>query len=355
MKTNFSKTLLLAAVAAGFISCSKSEPSAPAEVIPDIILDTDLGNSTDDVFALQALFSYQKMGRCDVLGVMQSRKVQKAKDLLDRFMHFYKADDIPIGLVEGEAQFFEIIPYYQLVDSLKADGNPLFEPTGIPLSSRLPAWKLYRKLLGEAADGSVTIVCVGMFTNLGLLLDSGADEYSPLSGKELVRQKVRNLDVMGGCFSPVLLRYQGNEVKFLETEYNIAGDIPMARKVIENWPGRINLYPLEEGTKFPSVHGDVLESYSWQPDNPLYQIYSRYDEWASGDVGQYLWDVVTTLHSILGEEMFQCTPQGYITIDDKGRTEFETDSDGNAHIISLNAYGVSNMWEVLNSLAAFHP
>ena len=72
-------------------------------------------------------------------------------------MHYYKADDVPLGVLPGEAQFFEMFPYYQLVDSLKADGTPLFPATGIPMQNRLPAWKLYRKLLAEAEDRSVVI------------------------------------------------------------------------------------------------------------------------------------------------------------------------------------------------------
>lgn len=347
---------VLAACLLGFVGCKKDTPSPTPEMeIPDIIFDTDLGNSTDDVFAMQALFAYQDAGYCKVKGVMQSRKLEKAKLLLDKFLHYYEADNVPLGLVEGEQQFFEIIPYYQLADSVKQDGKPLYESTGIPLSERLPAWKLYRKLLSEAEDNSISIVCVGMFTNLGLLVGSQADEYSPLSGKELIRKKVRRLDLMGGCFSPVPLRYSesGGIPKMLVAEYNIAGDIPLAQKVINDWPTEIHLLPLEEGINFPSVHNEILEQYSWKPDSPIYQIYRRYNEWGKGDVGQYMWDAITMFHTILGEEYFDCSPTGYINVNDEGHTEFVAAPGGNAHIISMNITCDYFIWKALDYIAAY--
>jgi len=340
------------------ISCTKqSDQPKPQADIPNIILDTDLGNSTDDAFAMQAMFTARSVGSCNVVGVIGSRKLEKAKKLLDCFMHYYHADDIPLGFAEGDEQYFEIIPYYQLVDSLKADGTPLFEPTGIPLSERLPGWKLYRKLLSEAEDASISIVCVGMFTNLGNLLDSQADEYSPLSGKELVKQKVKSLEVMAGCFSPVPLRYtkSGTVCQFLDVEYNIGGDIPLAKKVIQEWPVGLSIFPLEEGLHFPSVHDDILEDYRWQPESPIYQIYSHYDEWEKGDVGQYLWDAVTMFHAIDYFDIFLDTTSGFLHIDDDGRTTFTADSEGNAIIISMNKSSEYFIWQLFDQIALFNP
>jgi len=347
------------------ISCEKgSQPGQKAEDIPNIIFDTDLGNSTDDVLAMHAMFSSRDEGLCNVVGVMGNRQLGKAKDLLDRFLHYYDADDVPLGLVEGENQYFEIIPYYQLVDMHKSDGSPLFEPTGTPLSDRLPAWELYRKLLSEAPDNSITIVCVGMLTNLGLLLDSKPDKYSPLSGSELVKKKVKVLELMAGCFGTVPLRYtkSGSVCRFIEVEYNVGGDIPLAKKVIHGWPGKINVFPLEEGLHFPSNHDAILEQYKWLPDSPIYQIYSRYDEWAKGDVGQYLWDVITMLHAIFPQNVFMDSTPGYIYVDDSGKTIFLTDplgilADpiGDHKIISMNYTSETKIKMYLDYISMYSP
>ena len=64
----------------------------------------------------------------------------------------------------------------------------------------MESYKLYRKLLAESPDKSVTIASIGFVTSLSRLLQSGPDEYSPLNGVELVRKKVKELYAMGGVF-----------------------------------------------------------------------------------------------------------------------------------------------------------
>lgn len=325
-----------------------------SKIIPSVIFDTDLGNCTDDLFALHALFACQRNRLCKIAGIMQSRKQEESKSLLDRLMHYYEADDIPLGLVEGEEQYSDIVPYYQLVDSLKSDGTPLFEPTGISLSDRLPAWKLYRKLLSEAEDSSIVIICVGMYTNLGLLLESEADEYSPLSGRELVIRKVKSLDVMGCAFAPVPLRFtDDNGPKLLTVEYNISGDIPLAKKVIEEWPAIIHITPLEEGLSFPSVHDDILNAFSHQPMSPIYQVYSHYNEWTAGDVGQYLWDLLCTMHSLTPESDFSCSEEGFIQIADDGSSSFLPDTNGNCHIVRTDLSSVNVIFNAMKLFPNF--
>ena len=52
------------------------------------------------------------------------------------------------------------------------------------------AWRLYRQLLAAQPDASVTISSIGFTTNMELLLKSPPDQYSPLSGIDLVAAKV---------------------------------------------------------------------------------------------------------------------------------------------------------------------
>ncbi|MBR7094003.1 MAG: hypothetical protein IKI48_04330, partial [Prevotella sp.] len=42
--------------------------------IPLVILDTDMGSSTDDLFALQLLHRYEQEGYCRLLGVVVDRE-----------------------------------------------------------------------------------------------------------------------------------------------------------------------------------------------------------------------------------------------------------------------------------------
>ena len=331
----------------------------------NVIIDTDLGNCTDDLFAMQAAFALRAKGVCRILGVMQDCGEEKCHRLADALMHYYKADDIPLGLVRsGNLHPVECTPYYEIADLVGSDNTLLFPPTDIPLSQRLSGMKLYRKLLSEAADGNVNIVCLGMLTNLGQLMDSEADEYSSLSGMELIQRKVKAVDITGGCFSAVPLRYadaSGN-TQFLDVEYNVGGDIPLAKKVIEQWPTPLHLYPLEAGMTFPSVHDRILQQYSWQPESPIYQTYSRYNEWERGDVGQYLWDAVATFHCILGEDYFSCTGPCTVHVDEEGHTTLVASDKADStdrtdrHIIGNgNSSYVALIWDKLEEISAYRP
>ena len=56
-----------------------------------------------------------------------------------------------------------------------------------------PAVQVYRKALASQPNGSVVIVCTGYEENIDDLLNSSPDSISPLSGKALVAQKVKEL------------------------------------------------------------------------------------------------------------------------------------------------------------------
>ena len=69
---------LIAALAFCFVSCKTTD-------VPLVILDTDLGSSTDDLFALQMLHHYEQEGRCKLLGVVVDRMGEANAALADAF------------------------------------------------------------------------------------------------------------------------------------------------------------------------------------------------------------------------------------------------------------------------------
>ena len=58
----------------GVASCTNydTNPVVPQQYdgVPLVILDTDIGSSTDDLFALEFLYHYQQQGKCKLLGVV---------------------------------------------------------------------------------------------------------------------------------------------------------------------------------------------------------------------------------------------------------------------------------------------
>ena len=72
---------ILTCSALSFMSCSnKDNPDSSQEYtgMPLVILDTDIGSSTDDLFALEMLYGYENQGRCRLLGVMDGHSPYQA-------------------------------------------------------------------------------------------------------------------------------------------------------------------------------------------------------------------------------------------------------------------------------------
>lgn len=89
--------------------------------------------------------------------------------------------------------------------------------------------KLYRQLLSAAEDKSITIAVIGFFDVLYQLVDSPADEFSPLTGWELIKKKVAELVVQAdGKGRPFNLTYHNGT---------------FAQRVLNNWPVRLTFVP----------------------------------------------------------------------------------------------------------------
>src|SRR5690606_39291538 len=77
------------------------------------------------------------------------------------------------------------------------------------------------------------------------LLQSPPDEFSPLTGKELVEQKVQRLVSMAGKFPS-------------GREFNIHEDVKAAKQVVEHWPTQVIFSGWEIGEKIrpglPLIH-----------------------------------------------------------------------------------------------------
>ena len=65
---------------------------------PLVILDTDIGSSTDDLFAMQMLYRYADEGKCKFLGVVVDRQGEDYAALADVMNTYFGYPDLPIGL-----------------------------------------------------------------------------------------------------------------------------------------------------------------------------------------------------------------------------------------------------------------
>ena len=174
-----------------FMSCHRTEKPV------NLIFDTDMAPDYDDVGALALLHALADSGEVNILATISSNKCATAVPCIDVINTYFGRPDIPIGAVRGEAA--DRTTWHS---GLRwTEELPMKYPHRIlTTADSEDALKLYRRALAQQSDQSVTIVTVGFFSNLQNLLLSELDEISPLSGKELIKKKVKQLVSMAGSF-----------------------------------------------------------------------------------------------------------------------------------------------------------
>jgi len=190
-----------------------------------VIFETDIGNDVDDALALDMLYKYMDAGEINLLGIMINKEGTYPPEYVDIMNTWHGYPKIPIGVIYNGADCEnDAVNYTKCVSLMKKENDePLFRRSLKDYSELPEAHILYRKILAQQPDSSVTIVSTGFSTNLARLLDTPADDFSPLTGKELVTKKVKLLCTMAGCFNNPEMH-----------EYNIVKDIPAAKKVLQN-------------------------------------------------------------------------------------------------------------------------
>ena len=274
-----------------------------------VIFDTDMNGDVDDVGALAMLHALANLGEAEILACMTSNPGAYVCECVDVVNTYYGRQDIPIGALRGSNSD----GYYTkaLADAFPHDATRNELPEPVPL---------YRKILAEQEDSSVTIVSVGFLPNLGQLLRSEPDEFSELNGLDLVAKKVKLWSCMGGVFPS-------------GSEYNLTNQFPdEAKYAIDNWPTRIIFTGWEIGKEIltgfevhkllknsPAALGYKLYYCGWAFDgNPYYAWYN----------GHYSWDQTAVLIGVRGYEQYWDTvEQGYNAINADGANAWQSSPD----------------------------
>lgn len=288
-----------------------------------VIFETDMGNDIDDALALDMLYKYLDDERIDLLAISTNKEGVASPEFIDIMATWYGYPNIPIGVVEdGSFCETDAINYAQLTCEMELGGEPMFKRSISDYSALPTSVELYRKVLSEQEDNSVTLISVGFSTNIAKLLDSPADQYSPLTGRELVAQKVKILSVMAGHFV---------ENRF--AEYNVMKDVEAARKVFEEWPTEIVASPFEVGFNIMYPGASIENDFGWAEHHPMVEAYKVYLEMP---YDRPTWDLTAILYMMdEGKEMFGISPKGTITIDEEGKSYFEADDKGRHYVLSV--------------------
>ena len=283
-----------------------------------VIYDCDMGSSTDDLFALMMLYRYMDMQRCTLLGVIVDRMDRANADAVDVLNNYYGYPDIPIGLeTQGVEAPRVFIPYHNLAYARNTNAEPLFKRTVGDDGTYMEGYKLYRKLLAAQPDKSVTVASVGFLTCLARLMESGPDEYSPLSGLDLLQKKVKAIYLMGGVFG-----------KSDQHDYNFTAAIRYSQTFFDKLPKDIDIVfsPGEVGDPLYYSAETIISDMNWTDAHPIKWIY----EFLNEDKFQKMWDPLAVIQAVEGDELFTLSERGWVELTPTGETNFTPDPKGNA-------------------------
>ncbi len=304
---------------------------------PKIIFDTDHGGDADDLGALVMLHNLHSMGECELLAVMSWSSERYVIPAMDAVNRYYGNPDIPMGIRNRDYHHTDWNYNKPLADFL------LWELTNddVPL-----AVDLYRKILAEQEDKSVTIVTVGPLKNIKDLLMSEPDGFSGLAGKELIEKKVKEFVIMGGRFP------EG------EWEWNFSGDMPgVTRYVLENLTVPIVFSGFEIGSQI--MTGERFNELD--PGHPLYIGYKHFSKYAPWMEERYRegrvsdnasYDQTAVLYAVRGGvgKYWDKEEDGYCVADDEGGNHWVESDEPTNHAYLVLKKSPEEMSRIIYSL-----
>lgn len=283
-----------------------------AEPVP-IIFDSDMGPDYDDVGAITLLHAFADSGQAKILATIASTKYDGVACVMNAFNIYFNRPDIPIAVPKGQASTLRDPQHW--TDTLIAK-----YPHNIKNNADVPdAAELYRKILSTQPDHSVTIVTVGFLTNLSNLLLSKADKYSSLDGKDLVKQKVKQLVCMAGRFPS-------------GSEFNVNQDAVASQNVFSTWPTNILFSGFEIGWKIrvglPLIHNNTIHN------SPVKDVFSICIPMSTEDsAGRMSWDETAVLVAVKGYGPFYNLEFGQIRVASDGSNTWSTEGKQHAHLV----------------------
>lgn len=274
-----------------------SKPPTPVKMI----IDTDLEFDVDDVGAIALSHILADRGEVELLGMVVSCGHAWSPLCLSAMNMWYGRPDLPVGFVGEKGTVIMGSKYAQRIAEQ-------FPRRLRHAGEAEPSTPLFRRLLAGQPDGSVTLVSIGFMTGLRWLLESGPDEISPLSGRELVARKLKCWVCMGGGYP------QGRE-------YNFIKDSRSAHHCVNTWPTPIYFTGEELGKQV--LTGEGLSALP--EENPTRIGYELYFDGTLKD--RPSWDQITVLFAARLEEMLG--DRGLWEVIDKGGNRVE--EDGSNH------------------------
>lgn len=309
------------------------EPTPPV----NLIIDSDMAIDADDVGDHAMMWALADRGEVNVLAVICSSANDYSAPAMRAIATYYGHPNVPIGANKASTPNINN-------SATSAYTRQIVNQFGTPGDTRAnypDAVTVYRQALANAPDGSVYIVANGYYEPLQGLLQSQPDSISPLTGVQLVAQKVRRLVSSAGWFP------SGGEGNF-------EADTDAATYVYANWPGEI--VNIGADTAFDVTTGPSPTSDpTVDPVKDAYNLYASAQGLTSATTTA--WGQLALLYAVRGGVGTNFTIGGYngqTTIDDtndqfRGQN-FWSPSPQMGHSYLKKQIAASDMAAILNPL-----
>lgn len=238
-----------------------AESASPVKVI----FETDFTFDVDDVGALAVLHALADNGEAEILAVSYNEVQDNAEHALDAINTWYGRGDIPIGLYDKPL----VAPdddHSFYIDTLAGMNHDIND------NIVAPSLEVYKHVLAQQPDHSVTIISVGFLNNLYDLLQDSPD---------LVASKIDKLVLMGGVYY--------DDFNFVR--HDLADQ---TQYVLENWPSPVVIS--QEGVYI--LTGAALEE--TPADNPVREAYYKW--FGDSFENRSSWDQVAVLYGVRGAD-----------------------------------------------------
>lgn len=316
-------------------------PSAAHAAPQRIIVDTDMGFDVDDVGAVCLANSLQMAGLAEVLAVVHDTGCTLGIGGVSAMNHFYGNDDIILGAWKGRYGK-NCQKHYEGTFGQDQYLSTVIRKTGGPIKNAsmvMSGTDAYRKALAAAPDGSVNVASIGMPTNLRDLLSTKADQYSPLSGFDLVARKVGKIVFMDGGYN------FGCAAGNIGPAYDCEGS---AMDTLKHMPPSVRMVFSNKGSSPPIYTGEGLQK-SHPPSSPCREAYKHWccnPNNEDGTHGRLSWDPITVMIATLDVGSVYEKEKSYgtqVTADKGGKEHFFGNGTRNAktgfNISAANAPG----------------
>lgn len=249
----------------------------------NFILGTDWWTDCDDVVAMRILAREHKAGNIRLKGIGINACMEYSVASVEGFLNTEGVGDIPLGIDLNGTDFCGSPQPYQKNLSVYAEkykSNDAAED----------AVRLYRRILSESRE-PVELIEIGFLQVIAAVLESGADDISPKSGAELVKEKVSKIWVMAGKWDEKI----GLEHNFENNRRSrVASDI-----FCRTCPVPVTFLGWEVG--YDVITGDNLAK-----DDVLYKAMCDHGSYC----GRNSWDPMLVLLALVGDEQ----KAGYDTV-----------------------------------------